>query len=54
MDLLSNLSSSIKNGYLANKNSVIIHNSKLCISVLHILYKLGYISNFTIIDKKKN
>jgi len=53
MDLLSNLTSSIKNGYSARKNSIVAQNSKLCVSVLTILYKLGYISNFTIVDKKK-
>ena len=53
MDILSNLISIIKNGYLAHKNSVIVGNSKLCVSVLQMLYKLGYISNFSIINKKE-
>jgi len=52
MDLLSNVTSIIKNGYSYRKQVVRVPNSKLCQGCLFILYKLGYIQNFTIESKK--
>jgi small subunit ribosomal protein S8 len=52
MDLLSNATSIIKNGYNFRKQVVQVPNSKLCQGCLLILYKLGYIQNFTITNKK--
>lgn len=43
----------IKVGYNAKHLSVVIQNSKLCINILSILYKLGYIRGYVIKDKKK-
>ena len=52
MDLLSNATSIIKNGYNFRKQLVQVPNSKICQGCLSILYKLGYIQNFTIKNKK--
>ena len=53
MNLLSNMVSIIKVGFTAKHLSVAVQNSKLCISVLGIMYKLGYIRGFVISNKKQ-
>lgn len=52
MSLLSNMISIVKVGYNARHLQVVIQNSKLCINVLSVLYKLGYIRGFIIKDQK--
>ena len=52
MSLLSNMLSIVKVGCNARHLQVTIQNSKLCINVLSVLYKLGYIRGFIIKDKK--
>lgn len=52
MSLLSNMLSIVKVGCNARHLQVTVQNSKLCINVLSILYKLGYIRGFIIKDKK--
>ena len=42
----------IKVGYLSKSLNVTSQNSKICTEVLSVLYKLGYIRGYTIIDKK--
>lgn len=42
----------VKVGYNARHLQVVIQNSKLCINVLSVLYKLGYIRGFIIKDQK--
>ena len=43
----------LKVGCNAKHLQVVIQNSKLCINVLSVLYKLGYIRGFIIKDQKK-
>jgi len=52
MSLLSNMLSIVKVGCNARHLQVTVQNSKLCINVLSVLYKLGYIRGFIIKDKK--
>lgn len=52
MHLISNMVSTIKVGYNTKHLQVFVQNSKLCIGILDILYKLGYIRGFIIKDKK--
>lgn len=52
MNLISNMASIIKVGCNAKLLQVVIQNSKICVQVLSILYRLGYIRGFTIRDKK--
>jgi len=52
MNLVSNMVSIIKVGSTAKHLGVTVQNSKLCINILSILYKLGYIRGFTIKSKK--
>jgi len=52
MNLVSNMVSIIKVGSTAKHLDVTVQNSKLCINILSILYKLGYIRGFTIKSKK--
>lgn len=52
MSLLSNMLSIIKVGCNARHLQVTVQNSKLCINVLKVLYKLGYIRGFIVKDKK--
>lgn len=52
MHLISNMVSTIKVGYNTKHLQVFVQNSKLCIGILDILYKLGYIRGFVIKDKK--
>lgn len=52
MNLISNMVSIIKVGYNTKHLQVFVQNSKLCIGVLDILYKLGYIRGFAVKDKK--
>jgi small subunit ribosomal protein S8 len=52
MSLLSNMISIIKVGCNARHLNVIVQNSKLCLNVLTVLYKLGYIRGYIIKDKK--
>jgi small subunit ribosomal protein S8 len=54
MSLLSNMLSIVKVGCNARHLQVTVQNSKLCINVLSVLYKLGYIRGFIVKDKKKN
>jgi len=53
MSLLSNMLSIVKVGCNARHLQVTVQNSKLCINVLSVLYKLGYIRGFIVKDKKK-
>ena len=52
MSLLSNMLSIVKVGCNARHLQVTVQNSKLCINVLSVLYKLGYIRGFIIKDQK--
>src|SRR5690606_15232956 len=52
MSLLSNMLSIVKVGCNALHLQVTVQNSKLCINVLSVLYKLGYIRGFIVKDKK--
>lgn len=52
MSLLSNMLSIVKVGCNARHLQVTVQNSKLCINVLSVLYKLGYIRGFIVKDKK--
>jgi len=52
MSLLSNMICIVKVGCNARHLQVIVQNSKLCINVLSVLYKLGYIRGFIIKDQK--
>ena len=52
MNLLSNTVSIIKVGCNARHLQVVVQNSKLCINVLSVLYRLGYIRGFIIKDQK--
>jgi ribosomal protein S8 len=52
MSLLSNMISIIKVGCNARHLNVIVQNSKLCLNVLTVLYKLGYIRGYIIKNKK--
>jgi len=42
----------IKNGQIAKKNYIFQPNNKLCIKILQIIYKEGYIKYYSIIDQK--
>jgi small subunit ribosomal protein S8 len=53
MDLLSNMISIIKNGCNLKLKVVEIPNSNLCVKVLLILYKLGFINGYSLQSKKK-
>lgn len=53
MDLLSNMVSIIKTGYNLKLSKVEIANSSVCVNVLLLLYKLGYIKGYFVKDKKK-
>lgn len=52
MSLVSNMISTIKVGCNARLLQVTVQNSKICISILEVLYKLGYIRGFVVKDKK--
>lgn len=52
MSLLSNMVCIIKVGCNAKHLQVVVQNSKLCISVLSVLYRLGYIRGFIVKDQK--
>jgi small subunit ribosomal protein S8 len=52
MNLVSNMISIIKVGSIAKHLVVTVQNSKLCINVLSVLYRLGYIRGFAIENKK--
>jgi small subunit ribosomal protein S8 len=52
MHLLSNMISIVKVGCNARHMQVVVQNSKLCVSTLAVLYKLGYIRGFIIKNKK--
>jgi small subunit ribosomal protein S8 len=52
MNLISNMISIIKVGSIAKHLDVTVQNSKLCINILSVLYRLGYIRGFTIKNKK--
>lgn len=52
MNLLSNMISIIKVGCIAKHPTVTAQNSKICVNVLSVMYKLGYIRGFIIEDKK--
>jgi small subunit ribosomal protein S8 len=52
MNLLSNMVSAIKVGSRSRQLSVVAQNSKLCVGVLNVLYRLGYIRGFSIKNRK--
>lgn len=52
MYLISNMASIIKVGSTAKHLDVTVQNSKLCINVLDVLYRLGYIRGFAIQNKR--
>lgn len=52
MSLLSNMVCIVKVGCNAKHLQVVVQNSKLCISVLSVLYRLGYIRGFIVKDQK--
>lgn len=52
MSLLSNMICIVKVGCNARHLQVVVQNSKLCINVLSVLYKLGYIRGFIVKDQK--
>jgi|SRR5690348_15556270 small subunit ribosomal protein S8 len=52
MNLVSNMISIIKVGSIAKHLVVTVRNSKLCINILNVLYRLGYIRGFSIENKK--
>lgn len=52
MDLISNMISIIKNGYNLKLTKVEIMNSKICLNILLILYRLGFIKGYLIKNKK--
>lgn len=52
MNLVSNMISIIKVGSIAKHLVVTVQNSKLCINILNVLYRLGYIRGFAIENKK--
>ena len=53
MSLISNMISIIKVGHNAKHIQVKSRNSKLCVNILNILYKLGYIRGFVVENKKE-
>jgi small subunit ribosomal protein S8 len=42
----------IKNGQKSRKNYIYQYNSKLCLKILNIIYKEGYIKFYSIVNKK--
>lgn len=52
MHLLSNLISNIKVANKAKFPEITAQNSKFCVNVLNMLYRLGYIRGFVLKDKK--
>jgi small subunit ribosomal protein S8 len=44
--------SNIKVGYIGKQLQVSAGNNKVCVDILGILYRLGYIRGFTVIDRK--
>lgn len=52
MSLLSNMVCIVKVGCNAKHLQVVVQNSKLCINILSVLYRLGYIRGFIIKDQK--
>lgn len=53
MHWLSNMICNIKVAYIGKKVKTVAPNSKVCINILSILYKLGYIRGFSIVNKKE-
>lgn len=51
--LLADTLCRIKNGYVKKHLHTFVKNSKFICSVLYLLYKLGYIVSFSIIDKTR-
>jgi small subunit ribosomal protein S8 len=52
MNLLSDLVMRIKVANTAKILKINVMNSKLCINILKVMYKLGYIRGFSVVDKK--
>jgi small subunit ribosomal protein S8 len=53
MHLISNMISIIKVGILGRRLEVVIRTSNYCSRVLQVLYRLGFIRGFVIVDKRK-
>jgi small subunit ribosomal protein S8 len=51
MDYISDMISRIRNNLNKKFSDVIILNSKICLNILYILYRLGYINGFSILNK---
>lgn len=51
--LLADTLCRIKNGYVKKHLYISVRNSKFICSVLYLLYKLGYIVSFSIVDRTK-
>lgn len=49
--LIANTLSSIKNGYMAKKNTIELQHSKFVEAVLKVLYQEGYVGNYFIENK---
>lgn len=54
MFLLNDLLIRIQNGIQLRRNFVIVIRSKLCLEVLKLLYKEGYINGFAVFDNDHN
>jgi small subunit ribosomal protein S8 len=52
MDYISDMISRLKNSSNKKLSDVIILNSKICLNILYILYRLGYINGFSILNKR--
>lgn len=53
MHLVSNMISIIKVGILGRKLEVVIRTSNYCSSILQVLYRLGFIRGFAVINQRK-
>lgn len=51
-DYISDLSTRVRNGYNSKLSFIDVKNSRISREILHILQKLGFIGNFTIINSK--
>jgi ribosomal protein S8 len=54
MNIIANLISTIKNGFLAKKEKIVQPYSKKSINILDILIKEGFIKNYKIENNKIN
>lgn len=53
MHLVSNMICIIKVGILARKLDVVVPYSKYCVNILSVIYRLGFIRGFVVIDTRK-